>query len=418
MKDSLWQPSLPSDRIPAKHNDQKTFAGLSKRNESTKTQNLFNSLPSSITKIPHQQSCDVKNDRRNRGTLSKANLPNHGDPKMRSTVIGKEKNLKILDSYEMFHCKGRIKTGILASHAAKNLVYYSNYVPLSQSTTKKRHAFPSARKAATLETSEVQKQSYRCYSETTSSAATKSVIRDRPHAPTHRKRVRFLTAEDGPELRNNNLNPNLSENYTCEMTITGNTKSISPPNKPKTKAEEKKGELDLPSVFDAAKYIVSRRSCPGTFVANWVRFSDAETDGLKQHNNSADPKLSGDKLKDSCDMTLTAGSQTSKVASRLHHKARSSHQKAKIENEPDSRRDLSPVSNITNDVISRRSCPDSFVAKLIANSKNETLFDPTESPTLLKKTRRRPTWSKKACKDSTIQNLKMGSICRRLFHKF
>ena len=418
MKDSLWRPSLPSDRIPAKHNDQKTFAGLSKSNESTKTQNLFHSLPSSITKIPHQQSCDVKNDRRNRGTLSKANLPNHGDPKMRSTVIGKERNLKILDSYEMFHCKGRIKTGILASHTAKNLVYYSNYVPLSQSTTKKRHAFPSAIKAATPETSEIQKQSYRCYSETTSSAATKSVLRDRPHAPTHRKRVRFLTAEDGPELRNNNLNPNLSENYTCEMTITGNTKSISPPNKPKTKAEEKKGELDLPSVFDAAKYIVSRRSCPGTFVANWVRFSDAETDGLKQHNNSADPKLSGDKLKDSCDMTLTAGSQTSKVASRLHHKARSSHQKAKIENEPDSRRDLSPVSNITNDVVSRRSCPDSFVAKLIANSKKETLFDPTESPTLLKKTRRRPTRSKKSSKGSTFQNLKMGSICTRIFHKF
>ena len=230
--------------------------------------------------------------------------------------------------------------------------------------------------------------------------------------------MRFLTTEDGPELRNNNLNPNLSENYTCEMTITGNTKSISPPNKPKTKAEEKKDELDSPSVFDAAKYIVSRRSCPGTFVTNWVRFSNAVTDGLKQHNNSADPKHSGDKLKDSCDMTLTAGLQTSKVASRLHHKARSSHQKAKIENEPDSRRDLSPVSNIRNDVVSRRSCPDSFVAKLIANSKNETLFDPTESPTLLKKTRRRPTRSKKACKDSTIQNLKMGSICRRIFHKF
>ena len=141
----------------------------------------------------------------------------------------------------MFHCKGRIKTGILASHAAKNLVYYSNYVPLSQSTTKKRHAFPSAIKAATPDTSEIQKQSYRCYSETTSSAATKSVLRDRPHAPTHRKRVWFLTAEDGPELRNNNLNPNLSENYTCEMTITGNTKSISPPNKPKTKAKEQKG---------------------------------------------------------------------------------------------------------------------------------------------------------------------------------
>ena len=337
---------------------------------------------------------------------------------MRSTVIGKERNLKILDSYEMFHCKGRIKTGILASHAAKNLVYYSNYVPLSQSTTKKRHAFPSAIKAATPEISEIQKQSYRCYSETTSSAATKSVLRDRPHAPTHRKRVRFLTAEDGPELRNNNLNPNLSENYTCEMTITGNTKSISPPNKPKTKAEEKKGELDLPSVFDAAKYIVSRRSCPGTFVANWVRFSDAETDGLKQHNNSADPKLNGDKLKDSCDMTLPAGSQTSKVASPLHHKARSSHQKAKIENEPDSRRDLSSVSNITNDVVSRRSCPDSFVTKLIANSKKETLFDPTESPTLLKKTRRRPARSKKSGKGSTFQNLKMSSICTRIFHKF
>ena len=408
MKDSHWRPSLPSDRTPAKHNDQKTFAGLSKRNESTKTQNLFHSLPSSITKMPRQHSCDVKNDRRNRGTLSKANLPNHGDLKKRSTVTGRERNLKILDSHEMFHCKGRMKTGILASHSAKNLVYYSNYVPLSQSTTKKRHKFPS----------EIQKQSYRCYAETTSSVTTKSVTRDRPHAPTHRRRVRFLTTEDGPELRNNNLNPNLSENYTCEMTITGNTKSISPPNKPKTKAEEKKDELDSPSVFDAAKYIVSRRSCPGTFVTNWVRFSNAVTDGLKQHNNSADPKHSGDKLKDSCDMTLTAGLQTSKVASRLHHKARSSHQKAKIENEPDSRRDLSPVSNITNDVVSRRSCPDSFVAKLIANSKNETLFDPTESPTLLKKTRRRPTRSKKACKDSTIQNLKMGSICRRIFHKF
>ena len=418
MKDSHWRPSLPSDRTPAKHNDHKTFAGLSKRNESTKTGNLFHSLPSSITKIPHQQSCDVENERRNRGTLSKANLPNHGDLKKRSTVIGRERNLKILDSHEMFHCKGRMKTGILASHAAKNLVYYSNYVPLSQSTTKKRHAFLSARKAATFETSEIQKQSYRCYSETTSSATTKSVIRDRPHAPTHRRRVRFLTAEDGPELRNNNSNPNLSENYTCEMTITGNTKSISPPNKPKTKAEQKKGELDLPSVFDAAKYIVSRRSCPDTFVANWLRFSNAETDGLKQHNNSADLKLSGDKLKDSCDMTLTAGSQTSKVASRLHHKARSSHQKAKIENEPDSRRDLSPVSNITNDVVSRRSCPDSFVAKLIANSTNETLLDPTESPTLLKKTQRRPTRSKKASKGSTIQNLKMGSICTRIFHKF
>lgn len=415
MKDSHWRPSLPSDRTPAKHNDHKTFAGLSKRNESTKTGNLFHSLPSSITKIPHQQSCDVENERRNRGTLSKANLPNHGDLKKRSTVIGRERNLKILDSHEMFHCKGRMKTGILASHAAKNLVYYSNYVPLSQSTTKKRHAFLSARKAATFETSEIQKQSYRCYSETTSSATTKSVIRDRPHAPTHRRRVRFLTAEDGPELRNNNSNPNLSENYTCEMTITGNTKSISPPN---TKAEGKKGELDLPSVFDAAKYIVSRRSCPDTFVANWLRFSNAETDGLKQHNNSADLKLSGDKLKDSCDMTLTAGSQTSKVASRLHHKARSSHQKAKIENEPDSRRDLSPVSNITNDVVSRRSCPDSFVAKLIANSTNETLLDPTESPTLLKKTQRRPTRSKKASKGSTIQNLKMGSICTRIFHKF
>ena len=264
------------------------------------------------------------------------------------------------------------------------------------------------------ETSEVQKQSYRCYSETTSNAATKSVIRDRPHAPTHRKRVRFLTAEDGPELRNNNLNPNLSENYTCEMTITGNTKSISPPHKPKTKAKEQKGELD----FDAAKYSVSRRSCPGTFVANWLRFSNAETDGLKKHNNSADPKLSGNKIKNLCDMTLTAGSQTSKVASRLHHKARSSHQKAKIEYEPYSRRDLSPVSNITNDVVSRRSCPDSFVAKLIANSKTETLFDPTESPTLLKMTRRRPTRSKNASKGSTIQNLKMGSICTRIFHKF
>ena len=264
------------------------------------------------------------------------------------------------------------------------------------------------------ETSEVQKQSYRCYSETTSNAATKSVIRDRPHAPTHRKRVRFLTAEDGPELRNNNLDPNLSENYTCEMTITGNTKSISPPHKPKTKAKEQKGELD----FDAAKYSVSRRSCPGTFVANWLRFSNAETDGLKKHNNSADPKLSGNKIKNLCDMTLTAGSQTSKVASRLHHKARSSHQKAKIEYEPYSRRDLSPVSNITNDVVSRRSCPDSFVAKLIANSKKETLFDPTESPTLLKKTRRRPTRSKKASKGSTFQNLKMGSICTRICHKF
>ena len=76
-------------------------------------------------------------------------------------------------------------------------------------------------------------------------------------------------------------------------------------------------------------------------------------------------------------MTLTAGSKTSKMASRLHHKGRSSHQKAKIENELDSRRDSSPVSNITNDVVSRRSCPDSFVAKSIANSKNETLFDPT-----------------------------------------
>lgn len=97
-----------------------------------------------------------------------------------------------------------------------------------------------------------------------------------------------------------------------------------------------------------------------------------------RNNNSADPKLSGNKLKNLCDMTLTAGSQTSKVASRLHHKARSSHQKAKIENEPYSRRDLSPVSNITNDVVSRRSCPDSFVAKLIANSKTETLFDPTK----------------------------------------
>lgn len=418
MKDSHWRPSLPSDRTPAKHNDQKTFAGLSKRNESTKTQNLFHSLPSSITKIPRQLSCDVKNDRRNRGTLSKANLPNHGDLKKRSTVIGRERNLKILDRNEMFHCKGRMKTGILASHSAKNLVYYSNYVPLSQSTTKKRHAFPSAKKSATFETSEIQKQSYRCYAETTSSVRTKSVIRDRPHAPTHRRRVRFLTTEDGPELRHNNLNPNLSENYTCEMTITGNIKSISPPNKPKTKAEEKKDELDSPSVFDAAKYIVSRRSCPGTFVAKWVCFSNAVTDGLKQHNNSADPKLSGDKLKDSCDMTLNAGSQTSKVASRLHHKARSSHQKAKIENEPDSRRDLSPVSNITNDVVSRRSCPDSFVAKLIANSTNETLFDPTESPTLLKKTRRSPTQSKKASKGSTIQNLKMGSICTRIFHKF
>lgn len=376
MKDSHWRPSLPSDRTPAKHNNQKAFAGLSKRNESTKTQNLFHSLPSSITKIPHQQSCNVKNDRRNRGTLSKANLPNHGDPKMRSTVIGKERNLEILDNYEMFHCKGRMKTRILASHVAKNLVYYNNHVPLSQSTTKKRHAFPSARKAATFETSKIQKQSYWCYAETTSSA-TKSVIRDRPHAPTHRRRVRFITADDGPELCNNNSNPNLSESYTCEMTITGNTKSLSPPNKPKTKAEEKKGELDLPSVFYATKYIVSRRSCPGTFVANWVRFSNAETDGLTQHNNSTDPKLSGNKLKVLCDMTLTAGSKTSKMASRLHHKGRSSHQKAKIENELDSRRDLSPVSNITNDVVSRRSCPDSFVAKSIANSKNETLFDPT-----------------------------------------
>ena len=418
MKDSHWRPSLPSDRTPAKHNNQKTFAGLSKRNESSKTQNLFHSLPSSITKIPHQQNCDVKNDRRNRGTLSKANLPNHGDPRMRSTVIGKERNFKILDSHEMFHCKGRMKTGILVSHAAKNQVYYSNHVPLSQSTTNKRHAFPSAKKSATFETSEIQKQSYRCYAETTSSATTKSVVRDRPHAPTHRKRVRFLTAEDGPELRNNNLNPNLSENYTCEMTITGNTKSISPPNKPKTKAEQKKGELDLPSVFDAAKYIVSRRSCPSTFVANWLRFSNAETDGLEKRNNSADPKLSGNKFKNLCDMTLTAGSQTSNVASRLHHKARSSYQKAKIENEPDSRRDLSPVSNITNDVVSRRSCPDSFVAKLIANSKNETLLDPTESPTLLKKTPRRSTRSKKACKGSTIQNLKMRNICTRIFHKF
>lgn len=418
MKASHWRPSLPSDRTPAKHNNQKTFAGLSKRNESTKTQNLFHSLPSSITKIPHQQSCDVKNDRRNRGTLSKTNLPNHGDPKMRNTVIGRERNLKILDSHEMFHCKGRMKTGILASHSAKNLVYYGNYVPLSQSTTKKRHAFPSARKAATVETSKIQKQSYRCYVETTSSAATKSVIRDRPHAPTHRRRVRFLTTEDGPELRIYNSSPNLPENNTCEMRITGNPKSISPPNKPKTKAEEKKGELDSLSVFDAAKYIVSRRSCPGTFVANWVRFSNAVTDGVQQQNNSADPKFSGNKLKDSCDMTLNAGSQTSKVASRLHHKARSSHQKAKIENEPDSRRDLSPVSNITNDVVSRRSCPDSFVAKLIANSKNETLFDHTESPKLLKKTRRRPTRSKKASKGSTIPDLKMGSICTRIFHKF
>ena len=416
MKDSHWRPSLPSDRTPAKHNNQKTFAGLSKRNESSKTQNLFHSLPSSITKIPHQQNCDVKNDRRNRGTLSKANLPNHGDPKMRSTVIGKERNFKILDSHEMFHCKGSMKTGILVSHAAKNLVYYSNHVPLSQSKTKKRHAFPSAKKSATFETSEIQKQSYRCYAETTSSATTKSVIRARPHAPTHRKRVRFLTAEDGPELCNNNLNPNLSENYTSEMTIIGN-KSISPPNKPKTKAEEKKDELDSPSVFDAAKYIVSRRSCPGTFVANWVRFSNAVTDGLEQHSNSADPKRSGNKLEDLCDMTLTTGSQTSKAASQLHHKARSSHQKAKIENEPDSRRDLSPVSNITNDVVSRRSCPDSFVAKLIANSMKETFFDPTESPTLLKKTWRRPTRSKKASKGSTFQNLKMGSICARIFHK-
>ena len=134
---------------------------------------------------------------------------------------------------------------------------------------------------------------------------------------------------------------------------------------------------------------------------------------VKKHNNSADPKLSGNKIKNLCDMTLTAGSQTSKVASRLHHKARSSHQKAKIENEPDSRRDLSPVSNITNDVVSRRSCPDSFVAKLIANSKTETLFDPTESPTLLKMTRRRPTRSKNASKGSTIQNLKMGSMNER-----
>lgn len=333
---------------------------------------------------------------------------------MRSTVIGKEKNLEILDSYEMFHCKGRMETGILASHATKNLVYYSNHVPLSQSTTKKRHAFPSARKAATFEASKIQKQSYWCYAETTSSA-TKSVTRDRPHAPTHRRRVRFLTADDGPELCNNNSNPNLSENYTCEMTITGNTKSIRPPNKRKTKAEEKKGELDSQSFFDATKYIVSRRSCPGTFVANWVRFSNVETDGLKQHNNSADPKLSGNKLKVLCDMTLTAGSKTSKVASRLHHKGRSSYQKAKIENELDSRRDLSPVSNITNDVVSRRYCPDSFVAKSIANSKNETLFDPTESPTLLKKTRGRPTRSKKTSKGSTFQNLKIGSICTRIF---
>ena len=106
MKDSHWRPSLPSVRTPAKQNDQKTFAGLRKRNESTTTQNLFHSLPSSITKIPHQQSCDVKNDRRNRGALSKANLPNHGDPKMRSTVIGKERNFKILDSYECSIVKG------------------------------------------------------------------------------------------------------------------------------------------------------------------------------------------------------------------------------------------------------------------------------------------------------------------------
>ena len=132
-----------------------------------------------------------------------------------------------------------MKTGILASHCAKNLEFYSNYVSSSKSTAKKCHTFPSARKAATFETPEIPKQSYRYYAETTSSATPKSVIRDRRHDPMHRRRVRFLTT-DGPEPCSNNSNPSLSENYKCEMTISANTKSISPPNKPKAKAEEKK----------------------------------------------------------------------------------------------------------------------------------------------------------------------------------